>query len=320
MSIIIEKIGRTNGEQPSSTIIGEEKDKGHHFRLSGNLLIVADNCNLPSRIVEGNSRGKIGHFSASSGIRMRRYLRECTSQYKYMVTLTYPSGYERDGKKSKEQLRRFCQELRRFSQREGSYDENRWSIFWFMEFQERGAIHYHLFTTEKFPKTFVSRRWYEIVGSEDERHLAAGTRCESIRSGRPGTISYASKYAAKQEQKTIPDDIINAGRFWGVYGCRNAVSAATTVSAEAGKVQAVNRYIMKIKRRIIDGIRAGNIQKLELKRDGIWIYVIKREEDRSKLTAYINLMESVVMVYTGKGTYFNVGNFPELTDEDEIWP
>jgi len=48
--------------------------------------------------------------------------------------------------------------------------------------------------------------------------------------GRAGTISYASKYAAKMEQKLTPKGFENVGRFWGVYGWRTTMSADTFVS------------------------------------------------------------------------------------------
>jgi hypothetical protein len=111
-------------------------------------------------------------------------------------------------------------------------DDGTYSAFWFLEFQARGAPHFHIFCTWSPNKEWVAKTWYFIVGSEDDRHLRAGTRVEFIRSGRAGTISYASKYAAKQEQKDVPSDYENVGRFWGVYGRRAVVSASTWVDAK----------------------------------------------------------------------------------------
>ena len=61
---------------------------------------------------------------------------------------------------------------------------------------------------------FVSRSWYEVVGSGDERHLTAGTRCERVRSWR-GVVSYAAKYLGEPERLQLHQE--PPGRFWGVW-------------------------------------------------------------------------------------------------------
>ena len=45
-------------------------------------------------------------------------------------------------------------------------------------------------------------------------------------------VSYASKYAAKLDQKNVPPDVINCGRFWGISGLRDCVSATIMVLSE----------------------------------------------------------------------------------------
>lgn len=170
-------------------------------------------------------RGEIKGFSPSSASRMRRYLRTCEANYEVMVTLTYPFTYPVDGRTCKEQLRRFLQELGRYAIGK-TIQGQPFSAFWFIEFQERGAPHFHIFTNCKFPKEWIARRWYGIVGSDDARHLVAGTRIEAIRAGRHGARAYAGKYAAKQQQKEVPHGFALVGRFWGVSGHRKC-SAAT---------------------------------------------------------------------------------------------
>jgi hypothetical protein len=39
------------------------------------------------------------------------------------------------------------------------------------------------------------------------------------------------KYAAKMQQKVIPEEMENIGRFWGVSGCRDVMAASTTFDA-----------------------------------------------------------------------------------------
>jgi hypothetical protein len=52
----------------------------------------------------------------------------------------------------------------------------------------------------------------------------SGTRFEAIRE--PAAMpSYVGKYASKWEQKEVPDDFKNVGRFWGIRGCRDTLTA-----------------------------------------------------------------------------------------------
>jgi hypothetical protein len=61
---------------------------------------------------------------------------------------------------------------------------------------------------------WVAKRWYKIVNSGDEKHLLAGTRVERIRKP-DGAARYCLKYAYKCEQKAVPEQYRNVGRFWG---------------------------------------------------------------------------------------------------------
>lgn len=226
---------------------------GRLYRVSGNLLI----CKTTSRACPNNfvsdSRSGIVQFTAGSSQRMRRYLRECMAEYSNMVTLTYPGFFESNGVISKEHLRRFLQELKRKVEFDNA-SISTYSTFWFLEFQARGAPHYHLFTTHYFPKDWVSKTWYRIVNSEDPRHLAAGTRCEKLSRGRSGTISYAQKYANKQIQKVAPEGYSNVGRFWGVSGYRATMSADTFVTADDRKSEHVQNIEKAIVKRVERGI------------------------------------------------------------------
>lgn len=204
---------------------------GRIYRASGNLLIISDCYKVQPRQFSNCTRSAITAFSSGAAGRMRRYLRESISEYSEMVTLTYPGFFPSNGKQVKEHLRRFLQECKREYIRKNG-DDGTYSAFWFLEFQARGAPHFHIFCTWSPSKDWVAKTWYFIVGSEDDRHLRAGTRVEFIRSGRAGIISYASKYAAKQEQKDVPSEYENVGRFWGVYGRRAVVSASTWVDAK----------------------------------------------------------------------------------------
>jgi len=227
---------------------------GIQYRASGNLLVISSRSKTVPAGYTGN-RGTVVGFSSGSGVRMRRYLRECTSDYGYMVTLTYPGEFPSNGTETKNHLRRFLQELQREALRQRKETAPPLSAFWFLEFQGRGAPHYHIFTNHPVNKAWASKRWYDIVRSEDIRHLHAGTRCEKLMRGRAGTISYASKYASKMEQKLTPLGFENVGRFWGVYGIRTTMSADTFVSkaaSESSNVKKAVKNLIKFTKRCID--------------------------------------------------------------------
>jgi len=151
-----------------------------------------------------SKRGAISHYSYKSVSRLKFLLGNTADMWKGLITLTYPSEFPRDGRVCNKHLNAFLQFLRR---RNIKY-------VWSKEFQERGALHYHIFVDRYIPKNDIAFRWYKIVGSGDEKHLLAGTRVEAIRS-KGLVFHYISSYISKLTQKQVPEDFVNVGRFWG---------------------------------------------------------------------------------------------------------
>ena len=83
-----------------------------------------------------------------------------------------------------------------------------------MEFQKRGACHFHGIIDKEISEEELKRIWYEIVGSGDTRHLKRGAHIDPIRSPK-GFRRYLSDYLTKEEQKRVPYFYENSGRFWG---------------------------------------------------------------------------------------------------------
>ena len=271
-------------------ISNEETRKrfGTIYRVGGNLLV----CKTTSRTVPHNfvnsCRGNIAKFTSGTAGRMRRYLRTCCAEYVNMVTLTYPGFFSTDGRETKEHLRRFLQELGRRVDRETDRITS-YSTFWFLEFQDRGAPHYHLFTTHDFPHQFIAATWYRIVNSEDPRHLAAGTRIEKLKAGRSGTISYAQKYAQKQQQKEVPDNFENVGRFWGVSGHRGTVSADTFVSRDDRRSEGVRNSENSLGK-AINLLIAEGAASIYLKEKGVAVYVLLSAEAQRRILLKVSIL------------------------------
>jgi hypothetical protein len=128
-------------------------------------------------------------------------------QMKVFVTLTYGATYPTEGRKVKNDWRAFTERLRRL----GYFAKE--SIIWFIEFQSRGAPHFHFLATGWLSKVFVGQAWAEITGGNP----AACSRVEGLKHPEAAG-AYAAKYASKQDQKAVPENYRNVGRFWGVAG------------------------------------------------------------------------------------------------------
>jgi hypothetical protein len=156
----------------------------------------------------GGERGVVTGLSRQSRSRLiftSRNLLDLT----HMVTLTYPAEYTNSGRRVKRDWAAFRKWMRRTAPNIAG--------LWVLEFQERGAPHLHVFVTGGLPYNAVAAAWYRIVGSGDEKHLRAGTRVERLYAP-TAVATYASKYAAKWDQKGVPEEFQHVGRMWGLFG------------------------------------------------------------------------------------------------------
>ena len=70
------------------------------------------------------------------------------------------------------------------------------AFIWRLEFQKRGAPHFHMLlygvnVSMKVFRQWLATSWYEVVDSGDERHQRAGTGAERMDSFR-AAMNYAS--------------------------------------------------------------------------------------------------------------------------------
>jgi hypothetical protein len=117
-------------------------------------------------------------------------------------------------------------------------------------------------------KAWMSRNWFEIVGSNDPRHFRAGTRVEELRSVK-GAFYYASKsYMGKPEDCSRLEH--KPGRYWGVIGRSNVKLGKREVheipAEEAIKIQ---RIIKRYRRAKTDPKKR---RKLRLRGHSIKLY------------------------------------------------
>jgi hypothetical protein len=153
---------------------------------------------------EKKKRGVIKKYSFGASKRCKMFMRNTGHLMKVMITLTYPKDFSMDGEVVKEHLHKFLGWLRYHGYR----------YIWVLEFQERGAPHFHVLVDKEIPYQNVADYWYKVVDSKDEKHLKAGTKVEAIRA-KDSIGHYLTSYMEKSKQKTVPVEYEKVGRFWG---------------------------------------------------------------------------------------------------------
>lgn len=196
----------------------------------------------------GGRRGKIGYFSRGSRRRMLGMIAEIRDNFEgaLFVTLTYPSEYPTDPRIFKRHLDNFLKRIARY------FEDTRG--IWRLEFQRRGAPHYHLLLwgineNLTWIRRYIAKVWYEVVHSGDGKHARAGTNVQRIES-RKHAGRYVSKYAAKeQDTPMIPatGEVIAPGRYWGYWGQldRHMGMRVTLADNEAIELRRILKHLLK---------------------------------------------------------------------------
>lgn len=160
-----------------------------------------------------------------------------------VVTLTYPAEFPApaDHEVYKAHLHRFKIALRR-----------RWPLcsgIWKLEFQARGAAHYHfmLFGLHDEPlealRTWTRETWYRIAHHGDRHQGSAGTQVDPIKTT-GGAMGYFAKYLGKGDQ-TMPGNF--SGRYWGKINAKCLPVAPAKALEVPDKMAATLRRIARKK-------------------------------------------------------------------------
>jgi hypothetical protein len=194
-----------------------EKDKHciARFHYEGSLLTVQRSPLWePFEGMGQSKRGKVRGFSRKSRQRFLAFVAMLRKDaLPLFVTLTYPEWWPVEWQTWKDDLDKFIK----------NHVMRKWpgaAVIWKLEPQERGAPHFHLMIwgVPYMPKEWLAETWYKVAGTNDPKHLQAGTRVERARSFR-GVMCYAGKkYMGKEV--TLPAGWEHVGRFWGACGGR----------------------------------------------------------------------------------------------------
>lgn len=222
-----------------------------------------------------NFRGKIRRFSKSSQKRLARIISNNAERFQYFFTVTYRKNV-RDCKISKVHIDRFLTRFRKACSSIVGY-------VWVLEFQKRGAVHFHIwfdeFEVERFPEwlnltvrkqilhrfkgneknierfRFLTYLWLVVTGQlGDEKAVRAATDLKVIVSCK-FIKGYAVKYAWKEEQKEFEGNVdlttgeildYWTGRFWG--GSRSVKNEKLFYSEDISDVRTFRRWLRSNRR------------------------------------------------------------------------
>jgi hypothetical protein len=149
-------------------------------------------------------------------------------EFESMLTLTYGNPSPKNGEVVKRHLNNALTWLRR--------KHSGLEYLWFIEFQKRGAPHFHVLlnikpmTRDRFElanywSRGVAKKWPGLEGiGNDERtglqermfRVAFHEKSWQAVHKSDGVARYITKYATKPEQKIVPKNYQSVGRFWGV--------------------------------------------------------------------------------------------------------
>lgn len=163
--------------------------------------------------VGGGERGEIKVFSAESRYRLFRLIHQLRFDKVTFCTLTYPADFPTDKKVYKAHLKEY---RRRFERLYGKV-----AAVWRLEFQERGAPHYHIMYLDAphIPILEWCRLWSDVIRTDDENHRKIGVDVKLVTgSSEKGLIaSYLGKYVAKVDTTTTSETDRKPGRWWGKW-------------------------------------------------------------------------------------------------------
>lgn len=177
---------------------------------------------------ESEKRSKIVNMSRKSMSRLTCLARENAAMFKSLITLTYGAAWPQDGDEVKEHLGKILSWLRR------RYPHQ--SYLWFLEFQRRGAPHFHILHSllpNDLDRVQMALYWASGLALKWGDEMTPASAAASLEtyikilkvhahntSWSPlrkvdGAARYVVKYATKEAQKSVPEEYKSVGRFWG---------------------------------------------------------------------------------------------------------
>jgi hypothetical protein len=158
-------------------------------------------------------RGKVTRFTNQSRKRLFKQLLKLNAGHEYFfITLTYPSEYSLDFTVWKEDLRKLSCGLQ--------YHYPKLGFIWKLEYQKRGAPHFHLLGSIpdvhhiKELRGIIRKSWRKIIGETSTRSFQYSVQVDSVQDIK-ASVFYLALYQTKDQNERTD---IPSGRVWGIYG------------------------------------------------------------------------------------------------------
>jgi len=224
----------------------------HRMRVGPGIVRLHSGWRHSASKPGGGARGPITAFTEGSRRRMEIRFRESEwpmHRLLLFVTLTWPGFFSADPQDWKRALRAWI----------AAY-ERAWGpliTIWVLEFQLRGAPHFHLaiagpkgVSIEEM-RAWNAETWYRIAGHGDERHLRQHQKpghCKKARSVNE-LLGYLQKELRKSRQKELPAWLTErdegAGRWWGMRRLPNVAFNEPTNRTEYRALHRRGRRLLR---------------------------------------------------------------------------
>lgn len=238
---------------------------------SGVEIEATPRVTFPRDDEKAKKRKKITRWSNASRFRLKWFLATLSREEvgrALVLTLTYPAEFPApdDHATYKNHLRVFYQGLcRQFPGCSG---------VWKLEFQKRGAAHFHLICfalhAEQIEtlRSWIEQRWYQIAHNGDAHLGKAACNLERIKTP-AGGMTYLVKYVSKGDQ-TMPGNF--TGRYWGCFG-KEELPVVETEQIELTERQAniVRRWLRHLVKKKVEQSRWNHFLSNEAK-TGAWTF------------------------------------------------
>jgi len=228
--------------------IGYKKDYGHvvsldpRIEIGNNYLKVVRGGSVNLANLCGGPRLAQTYLTSKSRRAMLARVDEISNVFKpqYMLTLTYPKEFPLDGKKVKQDLKELYYYIR--GNNNFSAKDSNIIFFWKMEFQHRGAPHFHILVqTDLDYMDLVKlclKKWMSLTHNDQKVCVDVG----KIREDFAAKI-YCSVHFSKDSQNTKPDNFERPGRYWGILGYDRIEKMASEWKVAHNKLEIVDGNI-----------------------------------------------------------------------------
>lgn len=207
----------------------------------GLLQVKTRSLNTPLKR-HASVRRPIRSFTRKSRLAMLRMVSRLSERPALFITLTYRQNMQ-DHVAAKRHLDLALRWLKRYLPNS--------AMLWRMEYQRRGAIHFHIIAFDAYalPLQRFTEYWQKLTGDDSYPDV------KFVQAGRRRLLAYVAKYVAKSSDDSGLDNVTNSeipwvGRFWGVFNRKHLpLAPAQTLSIiHAGVLYSLRRAVRRFLR------------------------------------------------------------------------